>query len=319
MNSAAAVARFPFPFEQKKSVPFRYSVNIEPHATNGIAGSVNEFYFDIDEFYLSELAERERVLAKNLHHFILAESAEPAAWELLAQVTRQLAADFPNYFFLSVEDDVWHWQNKLTQNQNNFIFGDAVSLGMSPLLFVARTVPGDWVLLEQKKENLFIEGGVVTGPAGWSLAETFGMDFLEWHAPVPDDYQVFPRSLKYLLRMPAAQPVRRKNWGLCVYPRLDMSMEAYAEWRNDRDSLAECDFGDKLNLRVEHQVLERLPESGFIFFHIRTYFLTLNELVANRQWRQLLAQVLATTPEPIIAYKGLAGLRPKIIDWLAQH
>ena len=57
-NSEAAIARFPFPFPEDA---YMYSVNIEP-ATSRNPGSVFEHWFDIDEHYRSEVAERAIVL-----------------------------------------------------------------------------------------------------------------------------------------------------------------------------------------------------------------------------------------------------------------
>lgn len=53
-NSPEAIARFPFPFPEDS---YMYSVNIEP-ATPREPGSVFEHWFDIDEHYISEMAER---------------------------------------------------------------------------------------------------------------------------------------------------------------------------------------------------------------------------------------------------------------------
>ena len=58
-NSPQAIARFPFPFPQDS---YMYSVNLEPGGS-GAADSVFEHWFDVDEHYLSETAERARVRA----------------------------------------------------------------------------------------------------------------------------------------------------------------------------------------------------------------------------------------------------------------
>mgnify|MGYP000458770833 CR=1 FL=1 len=62
-NSSDAIERFPFPFPDDD---YMYSVNIEKHVLPGAEGSVYEHLFDIDEHYLSEMAERRLVLKENL-------------------------------------------------------------------------------------------------------------------------------------------------------------------------------------------------------------------------------------------------------------
>ena len=60
-NSPAAIKRFPFPFHEDK---YMYSVNIEPHGS-GPKGSPFEFPIDIDEHYVSEMADRAKVLEQD--------------------------------------------------------------------------------------------------------------------------------------------------------------------------------------------------------------------------------------------------------------
>ncbi len=319
-NSTAAVARFPFPLasvsSSKKPSPFRYSVNVAPHSPSGIAGSVDEYFFDIDEFYYSELAERQLTLAQYPQHHWLTNSMKPAAWELLANSLKRLARDYPHYFTLTINGNHWHWHNQLTGDTRVFNLDKNTGLDDSPLMFLGSQLPGDWALLQQQDDQLYLQAGLITGPAGWSLQAVRGMDYYQWHAPVPDDYQVFKRSLNYLLRLPADQPVRRTNWGLCVDPRLHMSLDNQQQWRNAWQNLSPQDFGQRVNLRVEWQVLERLPKSKAIAFYIKTYFLTLADMQSQPDWLSALRHALETMPEAIARYKNLHLARPQLLDFL---
>ena len=79
--------------------------------------------------------------------------------------------------------------------------------------YVTRQMQGDFVVLDQREQNLFADAGMVTGPADWTLAFDAGMSFQEWHAPVPLAHEagVFDRALRYLLQLRLNQPVRRLN------------------------------------------------------------------------------------------------------------
>jgi len=57
-NSETGIRRFPFPFDKDN---YMYAVNIEPH-TAGPKGSVFEHPIDVDEHYVSEMADRAQVL-----------------------------------------------------------------------------------------------------------------------------------------------------------------------------------------------------------------------------------------------------------------
>ena len=60
-NSLDHIRRFPFPFHEDS---YMYAVNIEPHVV-GPKGSVLENLIDVDEHYVSEMADRALVLAED--------------------------------------------------------------------------------------------------------------------------------------------------------------------------------------------------------------------------------------------------------------
>jgi hypothetical protein len=52
-------------------------------------------------------------------------------------------------------------------------------------------------------------------------------------------------------------------------------------------------------------------------FSIRTYLLSLNELITNPIWARRMRRVLQTLPFEIVDYKGLTRYHQTAIDWLA--
>ena len=44
---------------------------------------------------------------------------------------------------------------------------------------------GDYAVLDQRDDMLWMDAGMVTTQADWSLDFDIGMNFFEWHAPVP--------------------------------------------------------------------------------------------------------------------------------------
>lgn len=315
-NSPTAIARFPFPFTEDS---YMYSVNIEP-ATPRASGSVFQHWFDIDEHYRSEMAERALVLEKDPRRCLVMPHMQEASWDAVQLFMEHLSADYPQWFELSCDGNHWHWRNKALGIDQRFIFGDADTLPCAPLEFITRQVQGDIALLDQRDNDLFMDAGMVTSPADWSLAFDAGMSFKQWHSPVPMANQmgVFDRALKYLLNIQVNQPVRRLNWTLTINPRLDSSPETFHEWGSDRGQITADNVGSAVHLRVELQFMVRLPRSNGLMFSIRTYLISMNELVSQPGWGQRLHRVLRDLPDPIADYKGMTRYRQTLVQWLSQ-
>lgn len=320
-NSNFAIERFPFPFDHLISSdsvqPFQYSANIEAH-NRGVVGSVTEHYFDIDEHYFTEIHERARVLDKQKSHCLVLAHMKNAEWEWFFHTAQKLSKDYPNYFELHMRgNEKGVWRNHLMGIEQHFAVGSDL-LPEGPMAFLGRQIQGDFVLLDQRGDHLYLDAGIVTGPSDWSLAFDIGMDFMQWHKPVPDAQQVFERAQNYLLTLQPGNPVRRLNWILSVNPRLDRSLESYPEWHLDKTNLTSEKIGTDVYFRVELQVLERLPKTRAIMFSIRTYLLSMNDLVKNKERSQAFYQVIKTLPESISDYKGISPFRVALLTWMEE-
>jgi hypothetical protein len=316
-NSPGAIRRFPLPFVSDE---YMYSVNIEPHVP-GAAGSYTEFAFDVDEHYIAECRERAIVL----DHDPLRCQASPhmmsAQWDCVELIMESLARDYPAHFSLVKRGNDRHWVNRPLQLDQRFVFGDAASLPRQPLDYITRQAQGDFVIMDQRAGDLWIEAGMVTAQADWSLDFDMGMTFKEWHGPVPlaHEMNVFDRALKYLLNLRLGHPVRRLNWTLTVHPRLDTSPENYPHWGPDRAKITAQNAGDLVNLRVELQGLWRLPRSNAVLFGIRCYLISLRELATVPKWARRVHRVLKHLHPALVEYKGLTRYRDAVVGWLAPY
>lgn len=313
-NSTKAIARFPFPFPEDN---YRYSVNIEPHS-GGTPGSVFEHLFDIDEHYLSEVNERRIVLEKDPARCAVMSHMNLAAWDTLEMLMENFSQDYPDQFSLAKQDANWHWENHALGISQHFVFGDNDSLPLEPFEYITRQAQGDWAMLDQRQENLFMDGGMITCPADWSFAFDLGMGFSEWHGPVPLAHElgVFDRALKYLLNIQIGRPSRRLNWTMSINPIMEQSPESYHEWGCTRNMVTADNVASLVYLRVELQGLHRLPRSHALLFPIRTYLISLNDLVSQPGWGQRLRRVLISLPPELVEYKGLSRYINTVIDWL---
>lgn len=315
-NSPQAIRRFPFPFDQDS---YMYSVNLEPHA-GGREGSPFEKRFDVDEHYVAEMRDREITLrddplrCQSLPHMDL------AGWDFLELVMVSKSEDYPEWFSLTRDGNRWHWINRPLGIDQHFTFLDPTTLPCGPMEYITRQTQGDHALLDQRDGNLWMDAGMVTSQADWSLDFDIGMNFFEWHAPVPKaaEMGVFQRALKYLLNLQLGKPVRRLNWTMTVNPRLDTSPETYPEWGPEKRTLTPQNVGAKQHLRVELQTLWRLPRSNAIVFPIRCYLCSLEDLATVPKWGRRLHRVLRDLPEELATYKGFAVNRAMIVDYLSQ-
>ena len=315
-NSEWAIRRFPFPFHEDS---YMYSVNLEPHLSLR-PGSVYEKTFDVDEHYVSEMRDRARVLSddplrcQSLPHMTL------AGWDLLELIMVEKAKDYPDLFELHRAGDRWHWINKPLGIEQKFTFLDETTLPCGPMEYITRQAQGDFALLDHRDDNLWMDAGMVTTQADWSLDFDIGMNFYEWHAPVPKAHElgVFQRALKFLLNLQQGAPVRRLNWTMTVNPLLDTSPENYHKWGVQKTSVTSENVGSKYHLRVELQTLFRLPRSNALAFPIRCYLIRLEDLVTVPKWGRRLHRVLRDLPEELATYKGFIRNRPMIVGYLSQ-
>jgi hypothetical protein len=316
INSPRAIARFPYPFDRDQ---YMYSVNIEPHVA-GPKGGVFEHPLDIDEHYLSEAAERAKVLERDPHRYGALPHMGFHQWDVLELVMESFATAYPEHFRLEKDGDRWTWTNRPMGLQDSFVFGDAATLPRDPLDYILRQAQGDFVVMDQRDGDLFADAGMVTGPADWTLNFDLGMSFKEWHGPVPLAHEigVFDRALNFLLNLRLGHPVRRYNWTMTINPRMDSSPETYEKWGVDRSNLTYDTIGALLNLRVELQTLFRLPRSNGMLFSIRTYLICLDDLVTNPAWAKRTHRVIRDLPQQLIDYKGLTRYHGLAVAWLSQ-
>ena len=315
-NSERAIKRFPFPFDRDD---YMYSVNMEPHVP-GRPGSVFEHAFDVDEHYLAEMRDRDLVLKDDPLRCQSLPHMELAGWDLLELIMESKARDYPHWFELHRNGNKWHWINKPMQIEQKFTFLDPSTLPYGPMEYITRQTQGDFTLQDQRDENLWIEAGMVTTQADWSLDFDIGMGFHEWHAPVPLAHEkgVFDRALKFLLKLQHGAPVRRFNWTMTVDPLLDTSPENYPKWGPNKAQINLENLGHRQHLRVELQTLWRLPRSNAIAFPIRCYLIKFEELVTQPKWARRLHRVVRDLHPDLAAYKGFLRNRDLMVQWLSQ-
>ena len=181
-------------------------------------------------------------------------------------------------------------------------------------LDLGRRVSADWVLLSPSAADHHpVIAGVVCFPSSWSLPEKLGQPIETVHAPVPTlDEGLNPSIHTFLDRLAPGVPWERDNWGLGADVALDHHPDVA------RPSLGSDARLATTWLRLERQLLLRVPKTGAILFGIRVSTHRLDALAAVPGLAPRMARAFRTMPEAVAGYKGMTDSRASLADALER-
>jgi hypothetical protein len=186
-----------------------------------------------------------------------------------------------------------------------------------PLITAGSLIQDDLVILSKRETGWHVVAGFVAFPSAWSLREKIGhpMDVVHGHVP---GFSGGTRNAAMISRifdnLQPDLPAMRMNWS--IYPEGDLF------WPPDRNAEANRrPFAAANNfVRVERQVLRRLPRTGDIVFSIRIYsdpIGSLGNLPNGAEIAKALIQRLEDfTPEQL-EYKGMASKKAALLAYLS--
>lgn len=197
--------------------------------------------------------------------------------------------------------------------------GRQIDLTARPALHTAaQLVQEDFVLMRRDESGWRFAAAALAFPSSWRLADKFGRNMDEVHAPVPG-FGAGTRNAGLIARMfdhlRPETPMLRWNWSLFSDPAL---------FHPEPSHPAGPRFGaaaESAWLRVERQTLRRLPASGDILFTIRIHLDPLATLERHSDGAAIAAAMrgqLQAMAETEAAYKGLAADRQRLIDRLSR-
>jgi len=173
----------------------------------------------------------------------------------------------------------------------------------------ARAVVDDLCLLDG--DTLVLVAGAVVHPNRWRLADKLGRPLLEVHGPVPGYPGRLADQVERVLRsLSPGRAAERRGWALLN--------DATLHQPEPTAGMPAIFDPEGLWLRVERQVLRRLPATRAVVFAIRTRQWSLDELAAHPEQASGLAASLRSTPADLATYKGVAAIRGDLLTWLDQ-
>jgi hypothetical protein len=234
-----------------------------------------------DEVFAEQMAYRDDLIAGSeaaVH--AMDEGCRPAAEELLGEVLRHLDG-VPGYV-----------------RKGNFVRrpdGVEVALTGAPLIAAGRLVQEDLLILQKPEgaEEHVLTGGILCFPSNWMLSEKFGKALARIHLPVEHYDEGIARRVQRLFDgLRVETPIMRAN--LVVYAMHDLYNP-----RHEFDRHRPEEEGERC-IRVERQVLMRLPVTRAIVFSIHTYMVRPAAL-SEEQRRRLMEvrpDLLVRSPRP---------------------
>ena len=191
----------------------------------------------------------------------------------------------------------------------------ATSDPLAVCIEAGRTIEPDWVLLSPDVSmNHPVVAGVVCFPSSWSLPEKTGLPIGDVHQPAPTVNASLGRSIdSFLNRLNPGEAWQRENWGLSADDALDHHPDITVLPLTGQATLATT------WLRLESQLLTRLPKTLAILFGIRVTTHRLDTLAAIPGLASRIARALRTMPADIASYKGLERCRNALGEALARH
>jgi hypothetical protein len=264
-------------------------------------------WFELDERYCEEMAERRRLL-QNRHRDVFGAlpASDTARDETLHEVTSNLTAYAPQWF--SREGDTLH--NALTNER-----WDLAAPPCDPLELAGRLVQEDLCLIQLGDAGPIFTAALLCFPSRWRLHEKLGKPLAAVHGPVPHYAERLAVPVdRFMAKVKTGHIASRLNWSVLDDPAM---FQPGGKWRRDHNpEVTSENAGDRLYLRVERQTLRRLPRTGAVLFGIRVHNYLLAHAIATPEAASRLAEAVRALPEATVHYKSLRAYGPALLAWL---
>jgi hypothetical protein len=273
----------------------------------GLGTVPEEQWFELDDRYIGDMAERRRLLA-TCHAQVFAALPQSAAAraEALTTVVNHLVTCRPDWFVRRgavlrnrITDETW----------------DLASPPCDPLELAGRLVQEDLCLIQFSVAGPVLTSAILCFPSRWRLAEKIGRPLAEVHAPVPFYSERLARPVdRFMRHLKPGHIAARLNWSVLDDPTL---FQPAGKWREEQNSAVTTqNAGDTLFLRVERQTLRRLPQTDAILFGIRVHVYRLGRAIADSATAARLTDAIRALPESTALYKSLPSIRAALLGWL---
>jgi hypothetical protein len=156
-------------------------------------------------------------------------------------------------------------------------------------------------------------------PSHWAPEDKIGLDFGAVHAPVADNKLLVSSGSQLVKLATSGECWERFVWTITPSGRYDQHPRRRPRepWPDEREP---AEFARKLWLRAERQTFFPVAHgTRQSVFTIRVMLQPLVEAVAPQGAARKLHDALSTMSDAVLAYKGLAPARDRLVAWLANR
>jgi hypothetical protein len=154
-------------------------------------------------------------------------------------------------------------------------------------------------------------------PSRWAPEDKVGRHLAAIHGPVADNAMLVAASASLARLVTGDERWERFVWTISADPRLHQHPErSQSAWPADVDADG---LAARASLRSERQTFIPLAGAGQAVFTIRVDSEPLVDAVADADAAARLHAALASMSPAVLAYKGLAGARDRLLAWLSTR
>jgi len=240
---------------------------------------------------------------------------EAAAKELMKMVVQFLCARYPSQF--DFDKRTGFFRNHILETSSNIRTID-------PWMFLLDNVPEDFLITQKDEETglYALQAGIACSALGWNIELKIGKSLHAMHEPVPDYKEKLQLSMdRYFTKFICDKPIQRGSWGLEVGQPLYMQPDhPHFELRQHQDPNLRL---EDIYLRVDWQILRRLPRSQAVVFNYKALFTPLIEFRSEPYIPKLVAKIMREGKPSLMAYKGTWHIEhvvlPALDEWAKEQ
>jgi hypothetical protein len=262
-------------------------------------------WFEIDDRYHSDMAERRRLLS-TAHADVFA--ATPSSGAARQEALELIVAALTTYHS--------DWFNRDATTLRNHLTGEVwETTALDPLELAGRLVQEDLCLIQNSDKGPVFTAAVLCFPSRWRLLDKIGRPLTAVHGPVPLYADRLARPVdRFMRHLKPGHIASRLNWSLLDDPAL---FQPGGKFRVDGgDDITNRNAGRKVFLRVERQTLRRLKVTQAVLFGIRVHVYPLDQVIDRPDRAAALEAAVRALPAEIQHYKSLLPFRDALLAWL---
>ncbi|KAG5642849.1 hypothetical protein DXG03_002026 [Asterophora parasitica] len=316
--------RWDFDIDKAKARPYR-PFRWEYNQTMSLEKLDPDYWLELESTYRARIAQRKALYAQHGPSILAAlPGTHNACVELAEMVIQFLCVRYPRHFHLT-PSGVFHNHILGTHSPVPVLDSAAEDTGLEALKLIFEHVPEDFLVMQRDAATglYVLRGGIACSALGWTLGEKLGQPLHEVHTNVPDYKEKMQFSIdRYFTKLACDKPIQRGAWSLEIGQPL-FAPPGDAAFFGLRNAPPPTLAIEDVFLRVDWQILRRLPVSDAIVFNYKALFTPATALRDEPYIPRLLAKIMRDMKPSLKEYKGTGHVEhcvlPKLDEWAREQ